>query len=159
MQTNIRRRRTQRLISVSTVCKKCNHFSLGISKSHSRTYLNLKFDSSSIQCGWVNSFYNELNRIIKIRTGAWTQHFIQYCICTHRTLRSACQMLRPIRVFTVRLNMLRIFGYLQTAREDSERIVLMHRLIWDFAGCTYNILEIAIYMDHARWKRIFLVRL
>ena len=46
VQTQIRRHR--RLIMVSTVCKKLNHFSIGISKCHSLTYLKLKLESSHI---------------------------------------------------------------------------------------------------------------
>ena len=34
--------------SVSTVCKKYNHFPLGISKSHNLTYLKSKFEASNI---------------------------------------------------------------------------------------------------------------
>ena len=39
--------RTRRLIRVFTVCTYFSHFSLGISKYHSLTYLKLKFDSSN----------------------------------------------------------------------------------------------------------------
>ena len=36
------------LIRVSFVCKYFNYFSLGVSKSHSLTYLKLKLESSNI---------------------------------------------------------------------------------------------------------------
>ena len=48
MQTQTRRRRTRRLFRVSTLCKWFSHFSPGICKSHDRTYLKLKLDSSNI---------------------------------------------------------------------------------------------------------------
>ena len=60
VQTQIRCRRTRRLIRVSTVCKKFSHFSLGICKSHRQKYLKLKLVSSNIQCGRVYSVYNGL---------------------------------------------------------------------------------------------------
>ena len=50
VQTQIRCRRIWHLIRVSTVCKKFIHFSLGISKPQSRTYLKLKVDSSYSVC-------------------------------------------------------------------------------------------------------------
>ena len=46
VQTQIRRRKT--LIRVFTVCKQFIHFSLEISKYHSRTNLKLKLDSFNI---------------------------------------------------------------------------------------------------------------
>ena len=51
---------TRHLIRVSTVCKYFSHFSLGICKSHCRTYLKLKLDSSNIKCGRVFPVYNGL---------------------------------------------------------------------------------------------------
>ena len=59
MQTQIRCCRMWHLIRVSTVCKHFSHFSLGISKSHSWTYLNLKVNSSNIVEG-VYFVYNGL---------------------------------------------------------------------------------------------------
>ena len=44
--------------SYATECEQFSHFSLRISKSHSRTYQKLKLDSSSIQCRRVYSIYN-----------------------------------------------------------------------------------------------------
>ena len=64
MQAQIRHRRTWRLIRVSTVCKQFNHFSLGIYKSLSRTYLKLKLNSSNIKCGRVYTVYNGLTECI-----------------------------------------------------------------------------------------------
>ena len=61
VQTQIRRRRTRRLIRVSTVCKLFSRFSLGLCKSHSRVYLKLKLQSSNIWCGRVYSVYNGLS--------------------------------------------------------------------------------------------------
>ena len=54
------------LIRVSTVWKRFSPFSLGISKSHSQTYLKLKSDSSNIQCGGVYSVCNRLNPLLCI---------------------------------------------------------------------------------------------
>ena len=61
MQTQIRCHRMWHLIRVSTVCRQISHFSLGICKSHSRTYLKLKFGlfqfivwESLFSIQWVN---------------------------------------------------------------------------------------------------------
>ena len=52
------------LIRVCTVYKYSSHFTLGICKFHSRTYmyLKLKLDTSNIECGRVYSVYNGLSR-------------------------------------------------------------------------------------------------
>ena len=63
VETQIRRRKTRRLIRVSTVCKKFNHFSLGISKLHSLTHLKSKLESSNISCVGVLSVYNGLTSL------------------------------------------------------------------------------------------------
>ena len=60
VDTQIRRRRMRRLMRISSVCKKFNHCSPGISKSHSLTYLKSKLESSNIWYGRVYSVYNGL---------------------------------------------------------------------------------------------------
>ena len=86
MQTQIRRRRTRRLIRVSTVCKWCSHFSLGICKSHhSRVYLKLKLVSSNIKCGRVYSVYNGLKQILTT-----DRENMSSGICWQWRPRSAC---------------------------------------------------------------------
>ena len=64
VQTQIRCCRMQHLNRITTVCKKFNHFSSGISKSHTLTYmymyLKLKLESSDILCGGVHSVCSEL---------------------------------------------------------------------------------------------------
>ena len=57
---------TRRLIRVSTFCKLFNYSSLGISQSHSLTYLKSKLESSKTYCGGVHSVYFWLRSIAVI---------------------------------------------------------------------------------------------
>ena len=118
MQTQIRRRRTRRLIRVSTVCKQFSHFSLGICRSHSRTYLKLKSDSSNILCGRVYSVYNGLKykyHPIPALPKIWTRNYVvpRYSVATWEKelsdmlalprFKSACASAQYDQFFAVRM--------------------------------------------------------